>query len=108
MAELQPFIVAAFPQPFNATVLNHTVYVDTFALFTPLITLVMSEEYMFVVGDVPRRRDGALFPPDLQNLTLPGGVALYTQLVQGGGGGGCLRCLMPRFAGVPWIPFADP
>ncbi len=33
--------------------------------------------------DIPPRLDGLLFPPDLANLTLPGGAALYTQLVEG-------------------------
>jgi hypothetical protein len=42
-AELQPFIVAAFPAPFNITVLGHTVEVDTTALLTPLITLVLAQ-----------------------------------------------------------------
>jgi hypothetical protein len=82
--ELQPYIVGAFPLPFNWTFLNWTVPIDTTAFFTRVVSLIMSEEYMMVTHDLPPRKDGTLFPQDLVNLTLPGAVALYTQLVTGG------------------------
>ena len=46
-----------------------------------MITLVLSEEWVSAVLDVPPRRDGLLWPAMLANITLPGFSQLYKQLV---------------------------
>jgi hypothetical protein len=87
--ELQPYITQAFPSPFNFTWGNTTVVIDPRPACTLLISLVLAEEFVFAFQDVTSRpSDGALWPENLSNLTLPGYAKLYATLVTDAGGPG--------------------
>ena len=87
--ELQPFIVAAFPAPFNFTWGNHTIEIDVRPACTRMITLILAVESVFPTQDMtPRLSDGQLWAPYLVDVTLSGYAAVYTSLVKDAGGPG--------------------
>ncbi len=86
-SNLQPFIVDAFPQEFNFSWNGRNVSIDVRPMATKLITLIMAQEWNWATRDIPPRPiDHQFFPVWLRDLTIPGLVQIYEELVTSQGG----------------------
>eukprot|EP00040_Diaphanoeca_grandis_P043336 m.267676 g.267676 ORF g.267676 m.267676 type:complete len:389 (-) comp74340_c0_seq1:166-1332(-) len=86
--ELQPYIVSAFPPPFNLTWKGKTILIDLSPACTTIISLVTATRWLIPIRDVPPRPDGGVWSSYLDTFNkAPGATQLYDQLVTSAGGG---------------------
>jgi hypothetical protein len=75
--ELQPYIIEAFPAPFNITIAGKTVTIDIRPACTVMISLIMATETLIPTKDIPQRLDGKTWSTLVENVTLDQYASLY-------------------------------